>query len=187
MKINWSYFTKQKGIVIVSLVMCLVILASANYIYTSSQNKVPDIPTTKDETADADDNKETGKQDDKDVETVSGGNYFESYRTNRQSIRDLEMRYVQTVADNDKSDAAVKKEAEARLVEIASQMETELKIESLIKAKGFDDVVAFVEDGAINIVVKAETLSANDATKILKIVVDETGEQSENVTIITRV
>ena len=114
-------------------------------------------------------------------------NYFEAYRTNRQSIRDMEMRYVQTVSDNQNSDSAVKKEAEERLLEIASLMEKELKIENLIKAKGFEDVIAFVEEGSVNIVIKAEQITSAQATKILKIVVDETGEASQNVTIITRV
>ena len=97
------------------------------------------------------------------------------------------MRYVQTVSDNQNSDSAVKKEAEERLLEIASLMEKELKIENLIKAKGFEDVIAFVEEGSVNIVIKAEQITSAQATKILKIVVDETGEASQNVTIITRV
>ena len=194
MKINWSYFTKQRGIVIVSLVMCLVILGSANYIYTRSQNEIPDIPSAQDPAANQGDSNpdstgsNTNTPDESSNTSVSAqSNYFEAYRTNRQSIRDMEMRYVQTVSDNQKSDSAVKKEAEERLLEIASLMEKELKIENLIKAKGFEDVIAFVEEGSVNIVIKAEQITSAQATKILKIVVDETGEASQNVTIITRV
>ncbi len=194
MKINWSYFTKQRGIVIVSLVMCLVILGSANYIYTRSQNEIPDIPSAQDPAANQGDSNpdstgsNTNTPDESSNTSVSAqSNYFEAYRTNRQSIRDMEMRYVQTVSDNQNSDSAVKKEAEERLLEIASLMEKELKIENLIKAKGFEDVIAFVEEGSVNIVIKAEQITSAQATKILKIVVDETGEASQNVTIITRV
>ena len=194
MKINWSYFTKQRGIVIVSLVMCLVILGSANYIYTRSQNEIPNIPSAQDPAANQGDSNpdstgsNTNTPDESSNTSVSAqSNYFEAYRTNRQSIRDMEMRYVQTVSDNQNSDSAVKKEAEERLLEIASLMEKELKIENLIKAKGFEDVIAFVEEGSVNIVIKAEQITSAQATKILKIVVDETGEASQNVTIITRV
>ena len=194
MKINWSYFTKQRGIVIVSLVMCLVILGSANYIYTRSQNEIPDIPSAQDPAANQGDSNpdstgsNTNTPDESSNTSVSAqSNYFEAYRTNRQSIRDMEMRYVQTVSDNQNSDSAVKKEAEERLLEIASLMEKELKIENLIKAKGFEDVIAFVEEDSVNIVIKAEQITSAQATKILKIVVDETGEASQNVTIITRV
>ena len=171
MKINWSYFTKQRGIVIVSLVMCLVILGSANYIYTKCQNDLPDIPSAE-QPSDSDQNTSGNNQDVNSTDTDASGNkadtsvstqsdYFEAYRTNRQSIRDMEMRYVQTISDNQNSDAAIKKEAESRLLEI-------------------------VEEGSINIDVKAEQLSSAQATKILKIVVDETGEASQNITIITR-
>ena len=194
MKINWSYFTKQRGIVIVSLVMCLVILGSANYIYTRSQNEIPDIPSAQDPAANQGDSNpdstgsNTNTPDESSNTSVSAqSNYFVAYRTNRQSIRDMEMRYVQTVSDNQNSDSAVKKEAEERLLEIASLMEKELKIENLIKAKGFEDVIAFVEEGSVNIVIKAEQITSAQATKILKIVVDETGEASQNITIITRV
>lgn len=188
MKINWSYFTKQRGIVIVSLVMCLVILGSANYIYTRSQSEIPDIPTSQlpqDGAVGGDDN--AGAADDSSASVSSQADYFEAYRTNRQSIRDMEMRYVQTVSDNQGSDDAVKKEAEQRLLEIATLMEKELKLESLIRSKGFEDVIAFVEDGSVNIVIKAEKLTSAQATSILKTVVDETGEASQNITIITRV
>ncbi len=193
MKINWSFFTRQKGIVIVSLIMCLVILTSANYIYAKSRNDVPDISDAGQNNNESED--PVSKNEDENIEDVAKENqsnnstqadYFDAYRTNRQSIRDMEMRYVQTVTDNESTDASVKKEAEERLLEIAALMESELKLESLIKAKGFDDVIAFVEEGSVNIVVKAEKLTSAQATKILKIVVDETGEASQNVTIITR-
>ncbi len=192
MKINWNYFTKQRGIVILSLVMCMVILGSANYIYSRNSTDIPDIPNSGDSTVDSG-NADTGNSDtDSDSQNpsadtpVSGQDYFEAYRANRQSIRDMEMKYVQTISGNEGTDAEVKKEAEARLLAIASLMEKELKLENLIKAKGFEDAIAFVEDGAINIVVKAKEISGAQATKILKLVVDETGEAPQNVTIITK-
>ncbi len=185
MKINWSYFTKQRSIVMVSLIMCLVILGSANYIYTRNQNSSPDIPTYDDMGA-----SNQTPNDDITVETSkpnsTQSNYFEAYRENRQNIRDMEMRYVQTLSDSETTDASVKKEAEQRLLQITTLMEKELKLESLIKAKGFEDVIAFVEEGSVNIVVKAKEISSAQATKILKLVADETGEASQNITIITR-
>lgn len=188
MKINWNYFTKQRGIVIISLVMCLVILGSANYIYSRNKNEIPDIPDdqqTSMGTSDKDNAVSSDKSDD-DTQTSSQQDYFDAYRANRQSIRDMEMKYVQTISSNDNADEDVKKEAEQRLLNIASLMERELKIENLIKAKGFTDAIAFVEDGAINIVIKANEITTAQATKILKIVVDETGESAQNITIITK-
>ncbi len=191
MKINWSFFTKQRSIVMVSLVMCLVILGSANYIYTKNQSAEPDLPTY----GDSGDNTEAPGNDvtvdstapDEENTGSAESNYFDAYRENRQSVRDMEMRYVQTLSSSENSDEAVKKQAEERLLEIAALMEKELKIESLIRAKGFEDAIAFVEEGSVNIVVKATELTSAQATKILKLVADETGEASQNITIITRV
>lgn len=185
MKINWNYFTKQRGIVIISLVMCLVILGSANYIYSRNKNDIPDIPDDQQTSADSpNDNNQTSGNDD--IQTSLQQDYFDTYRANRQSIRDMEMKYVQTISGNENADETVKKEAEQRLLNIASLMEQELKLENLIKAKGFTDAIAFVEDGAINIVIKATEITTAQATKILKIVVDETGESAQNITIITK-
>lgn len=199
MKINWNYFIKQKGVILAGLVVCLVILGSANYIYTKNKNKTdpndqqPQETYFQASTTQAPDPQTTPNPDsnvdntdgDDDIPTTQT-DYFESYRTNRQSIRDMEMKYVQTLSESASSDADVKKEAEARLLEISRLMELELKVENLIKAKGFEDVVAFVEDGSINVVVKAESISASDAAKILKIVTEETKESAQNITIITR-
>lgn len=187
MRINWSYFTKQRGIVIISLVMCLVILGSANYIYTRNNTKAPEIPDGSDSvTVNPGNDGNVEGEGDQATDAQPQQDYFESYRANRQSIRDMEMKYVQTISGNDNADAEVKKEAEARLLSIAALMEQELKLENLIKAKGFEDAIAFVEDGAISIVIKAKEINGNEATKILKIVVDETGEPAQNVTIITK-
>ncbi len=186
MKINWSYFTKQRGIVIVSLIMCLVILGSANYIYTKSRNDIPDLPSSGNQTPVPDATQSPDNSDKDNNISSTQSNYFDAYRVNRQNIRDMEMKYVQTVSDNN-TDTDVKKDAEERLLQIANLMERELKLENLIKAKGFEDVIAFVEEGSINIVVKAEKLSSEQATKILKLVVDETGEASQNITIITKI
>lgn len=188
MKINWNYFTKQRGIVIISLVMCLIILGSANYIYSKSKNDIPDIPGDQQTSVGGESKDDPASSDNvnNDTPTTSQQDYFDAYRTNRQSIRDMEMKYVQTISGNDNADEAVKKEAEQRLLDIAALMEQELKLENLIKAKGFTDAIAFVEDGAVNIVIKANEITAAQATKILKIVVDETGESAQNVTIITK-
>lgn len=189
MKINWSYFTKQRGIVILSLVMCLVILGSANYIYSRSKNDVPDIPGGDQQTSvdgEKKDDPTSSNGTDDNAPTTSQQDYFDAYRANRQSIRDMEMKYVQTISGNDNADEVVKKEAEQRLLDIAALMEQELKLENLIKAKGFTDAIAFVEEGAINIVIKANEITSAQATKILKIVVDETGEAAQNITIMTK-
>ena len=193
MKINWNYFFKQKGVILVGLVVCLIILGSANYIYTKHKT-VPDdaqpaetfFQASADQTpAPQQTEMPSGNVDGADIPTTQT-DYFESYRTNRQSIRDMEMKYVQTLSDSAGTDESIKKEAEARLLEISRLMELELKVENLIKAKGFDDVVAFVEDGSVNIVVKAESINASQAAKILKTVTDETKEPAQNITIITR-
>ena len=61
--------------------------------------------------------------------------------------------------------------------------ELESKIESLVKAKGFSDCVAFVGEDNVSIVVE-NVLSSEDAAKIIDIAIGETGFPSSVVKII---
>ena len=63
-------------------------------------------------------------------------------------------------------------------------MESELKIEGLLVASGFSDAIVTVQEGSVNVVIKAAEISKEQAAKILEIVKDETGEPAQNIKII---
>jgi len=51
-------------------------------------------------------------------------------------------------------------------------------------ASGFDDAIVTVQSGSVNVVIKAEEISKEDAAKILEIVRQETGEPAQNIKVI---
>ena len=61
-----------------------------------------------------------------------------------------------------------------------------MNIETLVKAKGFEDCVAIISDDAVSVIVRADSLQANEAAQILAIVYDTTGTNPENVSIISK-
>ena len=65
-------------------------------------------------------------------------------------------------------------------------MQNEANIETLVKAKGFEECVAIIGEDSVSVVVKAETLQANEAAQILTIVYETTGIHPENVSIINK-
>lgn len=101
-------------------------------------------------------------------------NYFIEHRLARDKLRGSLIEQLNNIVNNDKTDAKVRKEAQEEVIRIGRVSEKELCIEGLIKAKGFDDVVVFLEEDEARVVVFAEELSEQDMVKILNIVKDET-------------
>ena len=71
-----------------------------------------------------------------------------------------------------------------KLVEI---MEKELLLESLLKAKGYEDVIVSVglTNDNINVVVKAEEITREDTAKIYNTIKNETNTSSDMVKILS--
>ena len=120
--------------------------------------------------------------------TATGGNNEENYFTatvlNRQQSRDEAIDVLKMVSESDESSAEAKAEASAKISQIAVDIQNENNIETLVKAKGFEDCVAIISDGAVSVIVSAESLQAAEAAQILAIVYDTTGINPENVSII---
>ncbi len=64
--------------------------------------------------------------------------------------------------------------------------EKELTIEGLVKAKGFEEVLAFLTDENIKIIVSRDELSEQDMVKILDIVMGETDLDASNIKIMKK-
>ena len=103
-----------------------------------------------------------------DVQTTSS--YFQTYRADRESTRDQEMLYYDAIISSDSSSEEAIKNAENAKLALVDQMEQELVIEGLIKAKGLEDCVVTILDENINAVVKAESLTAAQAAQITSII-----------------
>ena len=68
-------------------------------------------------------------------------------------------------------------------VEVSKLIESEGTIESLIKAQGFDDCVAYLDGESAKIVVKTEGLDKAQAAAIKEIILGETEVSPENIRI----
>ena len=79
-----------------------------------------------------------------------------------------------------------KAEAQSKISKIATDIQNEANIETLVKAKGFEECVAIISDDAVSVIVSAEALQANEAAQILSIVYDTTGISPEKISIVNR-
>lgn len=118
---------------------------------------------------------------------ASGENdYFTSTALDRQQARDEALDVLKMVTENAEASEEAKAEAQAKISKIAVDIQNEINIETLVKAKGFDDCVAIISDNAVSVIVGAESLQAAEAAQILAIVYETTGINPENVSIISK-
>ncbi len=112
--------------------------------------------------------------------------YFTSTALNRQQSRDEALEVLKLVAESDEATEAAKADANAQISKIALDIQNEANIETLVKAKGYEDCIAIISDNAVSVIVGAETLQAAEAAQIFAIVYDTTGISPENISIMNK-
>ncbi len=112
--------------------------------------------------------------------------YFSTTQISRERARDEALEVLQSVVDKASSDEATKTQALADISQIARDMEAESNIETLIVAKGFEQCVAVISNGRINVVVKSEKLTPSDISIINEIVYDQANIKPANVNIVQK-
>ena len=113
--------------------------------------------------------------------------YFAQARLERQKYRDASQELVQKVLDDTTADENTKTEAANQAAEISQNIVTETNIENLVKSKGFVDCVAFIQNGACNVVVQKDgEFASADAIAIKDIVVAQAKISADKITIVSK-
>jgi stage III sporulation protein AH len=112
--------------------------------------------------------------------------YFTSTALDRKEARDEALDVLKMVTESEDATEEAKAEAQGKISKIAVDIQNEANIETLVKAKGFEDCVAIISDNAVSVIVSAESLQAAEAAQILSIVYETTGINPENISIINR-
>lgn len=109
--------------------------------------------------------------------------YFSASVIERERARDEALEVLQGVVDDASAIESAKEQALLDIAAMAKVIENESNIETLIKAKGFEECVAVINGDKASVVVKSEGLQPNDLSQILEIVYLQAGILPENVTI----
>ena len=119
-------------------------------------------------------------------DVTDGENYFTATALDRKEARDEAIDVLKLVTENDEASEEAKAEASSKISKIAVDIQNEINIETLVKAKGFDECVAIISEDAVSVIVSAETLQAAEAAQILTIVYETTGISPDKVSIINK-
>ncbi len=121
-----------------------------------------------------------------DEATGAENNYFTATALDREQARDEAIDVLKLITEDEDATEAARAEAAEKISKIAVDIQNETNIETLVKAKGFEECVAVISDNSVSVIVKAESVQANQAAQIMTIVYETTGILPENVSIVNK-
>ena len=168
----------KKQIIIAGLTLILGVAVYANYLLGS--NEIELMPAE-------------GEEKYGDAQFVSGGNatpidstdvYFARARLDKQESRDEAKEFLQAMLIGENTPEARQVIAQS-VGRLSSFIESESKVETVLRAKGFEDVLCYLSDKGANILVKSDgALTPEDAAKIKSVLLSEITIPAENITIV---
>lgn len=118
---------------------------------------------------------------------VSQETFFDEARMERERVRDEETEIFEKIISSETATTESQAKAQNKLTELSQKWEKEMIIEKLIKAKGFQDVIVFINDNSVNVIVLNNSQITNaQAAQIKDIVVRETKIPIENIKIVVK-
>lgn len=201
---------KGRGFVVVSLSAMLVVLGVVNYKFsqksvleTSKEMKAYEQAQMK-KNEDSENNKEdvevevvdskTSKINEKATETskeiknqltseknMKKATYILDMKMTREKQRNELTQVLNEMINNPSTTEESRKEASSMKLQLVKDQETELKIENLLSAKGFEDALVYISNENVNVVVNEEKLEKADAAKVFDLVAEQASVKYENI------
>ncbi|MCL2062569.1 MAG: SpoIIIAH-like family protein [Firmicutes bacterium] len=109
---------------------------------------------------------------------------FQTYRADRIATRDQTFLYLDAIIRSEASSADAIAAAEAQKLLMTQNMQLELELEGLIKGIGFEDAFITLGTENINVIVKTDALTEDEANRILAVILDETNRDATNVIVV---
>ncbi len=107
--------------------------------------------------------------------------FFSKVRLERKQTQDELIELAKSVVEAAETSGKGKEEAVKQLNDLSNIIQQQSNIENLIKAKGFDDCVAFIQNGECSIVVTGMELKSDQLIAIKDIVMSQTGFDFDKV------
>lgn len=114
-------------------------------------------------------------------------NYFITSKLERNNMYSENLETYQEIYNNTNATQESKKEALSKINNINNTKNAIMIAENLIIAKGFNDVVIFVNEGSVSVVIKAEELKQEEVAQIQNIVSRELNVGAEVIHISNKI
>ena len=110
-------------------------------------------------------------------------NYFTQSRLDRDTMYSQTLDTYQKIINNENISEDQKSIAQEEISKINKEKNSIMIAENLIKVKGFEDLIIFVNRENVSIIVKADKLEEKDIAQIQNIITRELGASVENINI----
>jgi stage III sporulation protein AH len=118
------------------------------------------------------------------VSTTIASNYFANAKLEREQKRSISKETLKELVNNDKLSEAEKADAIAELLALTAKGEMENATETLLEAKGFSDAIVIMsEEGNIDVIINAPTVTEQEVAQVEDIVKRQTGADSKDIVI----
>ena len=111
----------------------------------------------------------------------SSDEYFVASKMEREKIYSQMLESYDSILKNEYISVDQKNDTAKYITNLNNQKNSIMIAENLIRNIGFSDVVIFINDGSVNVIIKAEKLNEADVAKIQNIVCREIGIEVEKI------
>lgn len=188
---------KFRGKQILLLGLVALVISAGYYRWTIEREELASsIPTANEALpveADGSDNKGDEKKDNNGTEQKSDNNQNDNggtqsediakLRKDRDSARSASVEEWKKLKADEKSSQESRKDAENKIKQATESADAERRVETQIKAKGYDDCFAYISENGISVTVKGGQIDGSKVAAMKDIIVTETHIPVKNIKI----
>lgn len=180
-KLRINMIIGKKHLIIAGLAVVLAVGLFANFAISNSIEATPTGANPDDANFVSTD---ISGGDSSESDTLAADEYFAAARMDKQNSREKAVETLRTIyqgGDRTEDELTATAADAEKLTEL---MESETKIETMLKAQGFEDVLCYLSGGTANIIVKTDGLDTAQAAQIKSALLSEVEVASEDITIV---
>lgn len=117
---------------------------------------------------------------------MKSSTYFIESKLERDKKRSEMISNLNDIINSQNTSEEIRDQAVNMKLNTITNTEKEVFIENMIMAKGFNDVIVYLSDQSINVVVSSDNLTEKDVAKIVDIVNRETDIAMDNIIIMSK-
>lgn len=166
----------KKQLIIASLTVLLSAAAAVNFIYAGKSKDKLTQPSAEVSSSYGETAYVSGSAD--------SDAYFAQARLDKQSSREEAAEVLASMYQGGDLTADELSVVASDAMNLSMLIDSENRIETLLKAQGFDDALCYLSENTANIIVKTDGLEPADAAKIKSTLLSEVDVTNDNITIV---
>ena len=116
--------------------------------------------------------------------SAEAANPLNQFRSEREQLRQRQRAELNDMIHDAATDSETRAMAQRQLLRLMEAETAEAQLEGILKARGFEDALVSVDNAAVNVLVRRDSLTQRETAVILDLVLRQTGVTSGNVKII---